>query len=338
MKIFSVSLALAVLLTGGLAEGRDRIHIVGSTEVMPLVEPVAENFSRITAHPAPILEPTGSGGGFRLFCENVGFQTPDLIATLRPITSAELADCRSNGVAEITEIVIGSEAVVLVSAAGDRPYDFTTAQLFLAAAERVPVNGNWTANPNVRWNEIDSELPAREIKLIAPPPTTGAYYAVMDQVFVAGCSQLQEADALSETERHTLCRTPRRDGSFVEGMRSAMRVIEWLLDNPGAFGFVSFSQLAPNPEQLTAHLVNGVAPIYENLISGRYPLLRPVYLYVKTQHVESVPGLQQLLYEVTSEHAIGPEGYLTEYGLIPLEDRGRNRARDMAISLQPLPR
>jgi phosphate transport system substrate-binding protein len=338
MKILSVSLAMAFLLTAGLAEGRDRIHIVGSTEVMPLIEPVAENFARITTHPAPILEPTGSGGGFRLFCENVGFETPDVIATLRPITSAELAECRSSGIAEITEIVIGSEAVVLASAAGDRPYDFTTAQLFLAAAERVPVNGSWLVNPHVRWNEIDSELPAREIKLIAPPPTTGAYYAVMDQVFVAGCRQFQEADALSETERHKICRTLRRDGSFVEGLRSEMRVIEWLLDNQGGFGFVSFSQLGHNPEQLSAHLVNGVAPTHENLISGRYPLLRPVYLYVKTQHVESVPGLQQLLYEVTSEHAIGPEGYLTEHGMIPLEDRRRNRARDMAISLQPLSR
>jgi phosphate transport system substrate-binding protein len=338
MKILSVSLALAFLVTAGLAEGRERIHIVGSTEVMPLIEPLAENFSRITAHPAPILDPTGSGGGFRLFCENVGFQTPDVIATLRPITSAELSDCRSNGVAEITEIVIGSEAVVLASAAGDRPYDFTTVQLFTAAAERVPIDAAWKVNPYERWNEIDSNLPEQEIRLIAPPPTTGAYYAVMDQVFVAGCLEFPASDALSEEQRHEICRTPRKDGKFVEGMRSEMRIIAWLLDNPGAFGFVSFSKLDHNPEQLTAHLVNGVAPAYENLISGRYPLLRPVYLYVKTQHVESIPGLQQLLYEVTSEHAIGPEGYLTEYGMIPLEDRGRNRARDMAISLQPLSR
>ena len=51
-------------------------------------------------------------------------------------------------------------------------------------------------------------------------------------------------------------------------MRHDMRVIEWLLDNAGAFGFVFFSQLDHNPEQLTAHLVNGVAPACENLISG----------------------------------------------------------------------
>jgi phosphate transport system substrate-binding protein len=56
----------------------------------------------------------------------------------------------------------------------------------------------------------------------------------------------------------------------------------------------------------------------------------------KFAHVGAVKGLQKFLYELTSEHAIGPEGYLVEKGFIPLDDRGRNAARDAALSLTPL--
>jgi len=41
----------------------------------------------------------------------------------------------------------------------------------------------------------------------------------------------------------------------------------------------------------------------------------------------------------TSERAISPAGYLAENddaGFVPLNDMGRNRARDMALSLMPL--
>jgi hypothetical protein len=46
-----------------------------------------------------------------------------------------------------------------------------------------------------------------------------------------------------------------------------------------------------------------------------------------------VPGLQQLVYELTSERSLSPEGYLAEDGLVPLDEQGRNRARDRALAL-----
>ena len=48
--------------------------------------------------------------------------------------------------------------------------------------------------------------------------------------------------------------------------------------------------------------------------------------------------MQKFLYEFTSEHAIGPDGYLAEKGFIPLDDRGRNAARDFALSLATIAR
>lgn len=52
-------------------------------------------------------------------------------------------------------------------------------------------------------------------------------------------------------------------------------------------------------------------------------------------------GLQDFLYELTNDHTIGPIGYLAtenDLGFVPLDDRGRNHARDMALSLAPMTR
>ena len=61
-----------------------------------------------------------------------------------------------------------------------------------------------------------------------------------------------------------------------------------------------------------------------------------MYIYVKNRLINEIPGLQAFLYELTAEHTISPDGYLVSRGLVPLDDQGRNQARDMAISLQPV--
>ena len=113
-------------------------------------------------------------------------------------------------------------------------------------------------------------------------------------------------------------------------------MINWLHEHPDAFGIMPFLLYQENNDVNAANDINGVSPTAENITNGRYALARPIYLYVKTKHVDAVKGLQKLLYEFTSEHAIGPDGYLAEKGFIPLDDQGRNSARDAALSLAPI--
>ena len=46
------------------AEARDQIRIVGSSTVFPFSTAVAEEFGRSTSFKTPVVESTGSGGGF----------------------------------------------------------------------------------------------------------------------------------------------------------------------------------------------------------------------------------------------------------------------------------
>lgn len=113
-------------------------------------------------------------------------------------------------------------------------------------------------------------------------------------------------------------------------------MFDWLSDDPTAIAVASFTVLQRHPETLRAHSVEGIEPSAETLSEGTYPLAHPMYVYVKNRHISEIAGLQEFLYELTAEHTISPEGYLVSRGLVPLDDRGRNQARDMAISLEPV--
>src|SRR5262245_38185257 len=101
-----VALAAATSLsTPALA--RDQIHAVGSSTVFPFVTVAAEQFGKGGKFQTPIVESTGTGGGFKLFCAGAGDDTPDLSNASRPITDEEKTTCKTNGVTGITELPIG---------------------------------------------------------------------------------------------------------------------------------------------------------------------------------------------------------------------------------------
>ena len=63
-----VVLTLCLVLFSISSESRDQIRIVGSSTVYPFTTVVAEQFGNKTEYKTPIVESTGTGGGFKLFC------------------------------------------------------------------------------------------------------------------------------------------------------------------------------------------------------------------------------------------------------------------------------
>ena len=76
------SAVLATALAAFLASpavARNQIRIVGSSTVFPFSTVVAEFFGRTTDFRTPVVESTGTGGGFKLFCGGVGEDRPDFV-------------------------------------------------------------------------------------------------------------------------------------------------------------------------------------------------------------------------------------------------------------------
>ena len=89
-------------------------------------------------------------------------------------------------------------------------------------------------------------------------------------------------------------------------------------------------------DKLKGAVVDGVAPTYETVASGKYPASRPLFIYVKKQHVGVIPGINEFIAEYTSEKALGEEGYLADKGLIPPTKGEIARIREDAKSLKPV--
>ena len=80
IKIFSFIFLITILTSG--ANARDQIRVVGSSTVYPFTTVVAEAFGRDGLYQAPLVESTGTGGGFKLFCAGVGIVHPDVSLSL----------------------------------------------------------------------------------------------------------------------------------------------------------------------------------------------------------------------------------------------------------------
>ena len=81
-------------------------------------------------------------------------------------------------------------------------------------------------------------------------------------------------------------------------------------------------------------LAGGVAPTFDNIASGAYPVSRPLFFYVKTAHVGVIPGIQEYVNEFVSERWMGAEGYLANKGLVPLPASELAKVRKSVASLK----
>jgi phosphate transport system substrate-binding protein len=321
MKRFLLAASLAALATTP-ALARDQIRIVGSSTVYPFTTAVAESFAKATGMNTPIVESTGTGGGVKLFCEGAGDDTPDMVNASRPMKKSEFETCQKNGVTDIVEVKIGFDGLTIANAASGPAASFTKQQLFLALAKQVPdKDGKLVDNPYKMWSDIDAALPAEKIEVLGPPPTSGTRDSFAEVVMKSGAAKFESLAAMEKSDAKAfdaVWKTMRTDGAYVEAGENDNLIVQKLEANPSAFGIFGYSFLEANDGKIKAASVEGNVPTYETISSGDYKVSRPLFIYVKKQHVGQVPGMAELLAEYTSAKAIGEDGYLADKGLIPL--------------------
>ncbi len=324
----SVSLGAALLITGflcGAVQARDRVLIVGSSTVFPFSVAVAEAYGQKSGDKTPVVESTGSGGGIKLFCQGTGPGSPDISNASRRMKRSELDTCRANGVTPV-EVSVGYDGIVLANSRSGPQFKLTKEQIFLALAKDVVVNGKTVPNPYMHWSDIAADLPAEKIEVFGPPPTSGTRDAFEELVMEAGC----KAAGLSGGKA---CRTIRQDGAYLEAGENDDLIVQKLEANPVTVGIFGFSFLDQNSDQIQGAEIGGVEPSFDTIASGAYPGSRALYVYLKKEHVDLIPGMNGYMEEFTSEAAWGDGGYLKGKGLIPLT---ANQRKDNVIRLQQL--
>jgi len=312
--------AAALMLVAGPAQARDQIRIVGSSTVYPFASYVCEEFGVTTKYPTPVIESTGSGGGFKLFSEGLGTKTPDISNASRRMKISEYERCQKNGVQKVHEVLIGYDGISLCEHVDNPQLNLSREEILLAVAAKVPQNGKLVENPYTYWDEIRSELPHRKITIYGPPTTSGTRDAFEELVMEAAS---EEISVYGGEYSHV-----RDDGAYVPAGENDNLIVQRLTKDKDALGIFGYSFLDNNRDKIRPVHIDGVAPKADSISSGEYPVARSLYFYVKLAHLDQVPGMKEYVTLFLSEKMIGDYGYLRDVGLIPLPREERDATRE----------
>ena len=335
-KTFAYAATAAALLSiPALADARS-MRAVGSSTVYPFAKMAAERVAR--ANPrlgTPIIESTGTGAGFKLFCSGVGERFPDISNASRRMKAKEAAQCTSNGVKEVTEIQIGLDGVAIATARSTQVAGISQRDLYLALA-KTPFG---KPNKAKTWKDVNAKLPALPIRVYGPPSTSGTRDALGELLMTPPCEANPSMAALKKSDEakfKAICTGIRTDGAYIEAGENDNLIVQKLAANPGTLGIFGYSFLEENAAKVKGVTINGIAPTYQTISTFKYPGARPLYVYVKNAHVRAIPAIRAFVAEITKESAIGPKGYMLAGGLVAAPAPVRARAQQAARTLSPV--
>ena len=315
---------------GGGGGSRDQLRIVGSSTVFPFAKAVSEQFVSSGSYKAPVIESTGTGAGMSLFCSGVGADTPDIEDASRRMKASEFELCQTNGVTDIVEITIGIDGIAVAQSKDGPSFALTPEQIYKAIAAK-PFGKE---NSYKKWSDIDPSLPSTPISVYGPPSTSGTRDALTELIMEVGCKTDPATKALKDSnkdEYEAICHEIRTDGPYLDAGENDNLIVQKLKSNPNAVGIFGYSFLEENLDTVRGIAISGVTPTYDAIASGEYPGARPLYIYVKKQHVGVIPGIQEFVTEFVN--AGGRDGYLVKAGLIASPDATRTKMMEAAKNL-----
>lgn len=277
-----------------LARETQAVVIDGSSTVYPISVEASKRFQRRNRTSEFAVNFSGTGGGFKRFCNN----ETDINNASRPILEKELATCSAGGV-KFVEIPIAFDALSIVA----HPDNNWVEAMTVAELKKV-----WEAEAEgkiTNWNQIRSGWPDRPLKLFGRGQDSGTY-DYFTEVIVGEQGKIRSDYTASEDV-----------DSLVEQIRK----------EPNALGFFGIGHYVKNWEDLKAIAVDsGSGPVYPSLDAVRTaqyrPLSRPLFLYVNAESLQTKPQVQPFL----ENYLRNLRNWVTLVGYMPLKDKAYNLA------------
>lgn len=327
VSVAAATLALAACGDGGAARksgpasGAPQVWAAGSSTVFPFATRVAENVARTTGQQAGKVESLGTGGGIKLFCGGLGNQFPDVATASRQMKKSEFEQCGANGVAQIIELKIGYDGLVVAHDITDPTFGMTLEDLYKGLAAELPSGAGFARNTAVNWSDVNPSLPKTRIVVYGPPPTSGTRDSFVELGMEGGAKTLPAMAALktsNEDDFKAKTHALRSDGAWIDAGENDNALVQTLTKTPGALGAFGYSFLDNNRDKVKAVKLGGVEPTPVTIADGSYPLARSLFIYVKKDRLAVVSGLKPFMEAFISDAAAGTGGYLQERGLVPL--------------------
>jgi phosphate transport system substrate-binding protein len=198
---------------------------------------------------------------------------------------------------------------------------FTESDIFNALAPKVMVDGELVDNPHTKWSDFNADLPDAEILAFIPGTKHGTREVFEEKVIAAGCEatgamEAMIAGGMSEDDAEDACLMVRTDGMSVDIDGDYTETLARIDANTNAIGVFGLAFYENNTDKLKVATMSGVEPTTETIAAGDYPVSRPLYFYIKKAHIGVIPGLKEYAEFFVADEIAGPDGPLSNYGLV----------------------
>ena len=178
----------------------------------------------------------------------------------------------------------------LASDAKGPSFAFTPKDWYLALAAEVPrADGKPVANTAKTWKDVRADLPEWPIAVFIPGEKHGTREVFEEKLLHAGCTPAA-AWLLDAWKKGGLDMRQgpqgRRSGRHRRRLHRDARSPAVQQQGIGVFGLSFYEN---NTDKIKVATVGGVTPSVETVATGKYPVSRPLFFYVKKAHLGVIP-------------------------------------------------
>jgi len=308
IRVFGILLGAALLTACGgsgstTPEGASAtptlIQLDGSSTVFPISEAVAEEFQKVNPNIRVTVGISGTGGGFQKFCRG----ETDISDASRPIRPAEIETCQKAGI-EYIELPVAYDGLAVVV----NPKNAWADRITVAELKTL-----WAPDAQgkvLRWNQVRSSWPNREIRLFGAGVDSGTYDYFTEAI--VGKEHSSRGDFTSSED----------DNVLVQGVAG----------DRYALGFFGYAYYEENQDKLALVAIddgddsNGAGAIHpspDTVTNGTYrPLSRPIFIYVALGALERAEIRDFVTFYLDRGAPL-----VREVGYVALHDRERELVR-----------
>ncbi|MDR9403724.1 MAG: PstS family phosphate ABC transporter substrate-binding protein [Halothece sp. Uz-M2-17] len=270
------------------------VAIDGSSTVFPITEAMAEEFQGKFPDVRVTVGVSGSGGGFKKFCNG----ETDISNASRPIKEVEKEACAEAGI-EYIEIPVAFDAIsVIKHPENDWAECLTTEEL----ETMWEPDAQGTID---NWQQVRDSFPDQTLSLYGPGVDSGTFDYFTEAIMGEGGASRGDYTASED------------DNVIVQGV----------ISDQGGLGYLGLAYYEENQDKLAAVTIddqnpdNGegcIAPSAATVEEGTYqPLARPIFIYVKRSAAEEKAQVEEFInFYLSSEN----RGLVTEVGYVGLSD------------------
>lgn len=265
------------------------IKIDGSSTVYPITQAIAKEFPANSKNNALVkVSISGTGGGFEKFCAG----ETDINNASRPITQAEMAVCKKNGVSYIELPVAFDALTIAVHPQNNWAKDITVAEL----------KKMWEPEAQgkiIRWNQVRASWPNRPIQLYGAGVQSGTFDYFTEAI--VGKAKASRKDYTASEDDEVLVAGINKDSNSL-----------------GYFGFAYYEE---NKDKLKVVAVNSgkgpVLPSRQTVEKANYqPLSRPLFIYVNLWSSQN----KGVVYQFADFYIQKASTIASSVGYVPLSD------------------